>query len=551
MGKKSAAVLLVLGAAVLLFAEFNRSSVLLDIPTPYVLRHKVIQSTAVGSFALNTPDLTPYDLDVSLGAGIGNFLELSLTAYTLENYSLGVTALVLREKDWYPSVAVGIHDITWTPYIGSFGGGDTLPPGDHDPQDRAISKPGFDYWEQQEWFSAFAVASKQFADYFRVHLGLGRGRYTGYYGFAQYFNTDIFTQGVSEFAVGLFGALEFNYNDWFSVSAEFDGRNINMGTKIGFQNWEVYLALTRMENLSGITGYSPRLVAGLNLYTTPPSQISTGAALSGKVTNPDGSPAAGAKVEVFGDDYNQGAVCNDQGSYRIKGIPAGQATVIASGEGLRSKPVQITFAQGSNEKINFPLRDITDKGSIRGTVRDAEEGSGILANVSVLETSDVVRAGPRGGTYEILGLDPGKYTLKARARGFFDHELTCPVKAGSTTILDIDIRKNWIIFHFKPGEKMIEPRYIPVLEDAVRFLKARPNMVVEIQGHTDSVGDAKENRELSRQRAEAVRDYFITRGISPDRLIVKGYGELVPIGDNRTVLGRDMNRRVELRILSE
>lgn len=551
MGKKSAAVFLFLGTAVLLFAEFNRSSLLIDIPTPYVLRHKVIQGTGVGSFALNIPDSTPYDFDVALGAGIGNFLEISLTAYTLENYSLGFTALLVREKDWYPSLAVGIHDITWTPYIGSFGGGSNLPPGDRDPQDRAISTPGFEYWEAQEWFSAFAVASKQFGEYVRLHMGLGRGRYTGYYGFARYLNTDVFSNGVSQFAVGLFGALEFNYQNWLSLSTEFDGRNVNMGAKVGFENWEIYLALTRMENLAGNSEYSPRLVAGLNLYTSPSPLTRNDATVYGKVTNPDGSPAAGAKVEVFGDDYNQSTVCNDQGSYRLKAIPAGAATVVASSEEFRSRPMQVNLAAGANERINLPLRDISDKGIIRGTVRDVEEGSGILANVYVLETGDVVRAGPRGGSYEILGLEAGKYTLQSEARGFFNLEVTCPVKSGSTTLLDLDMRKNWIIFHFKPGEKMIEPRYIPVLEDVVRFLKARPDIVVEIQGHTDSVGDAKENRELSRQRAEAVREYLITRGISQDRLVVKGYGELVPIGDNRTVLGKDMNRRVELRILSE
>jgi len=85
----------------------------------------------------------------------------------------------------------------------------------------------------------------------------------------------------------------------------------------------------------------------------------------------------------------------------------------------------------------------------------------------------------------------------------------------------------------------------------VRFMQKRPDMVVEVQGHTDSVGDAKTNRELSRQRAEAVRDFLLKRGINEKRLVVKGYGELSPIGDNRTILGRDMNRRVELSVLSE
>lgn len=551
MGKKIVVVLTLVVMTGTLFAEFNRSSVLIDVPTAYVLRDKVFQGTAVGSFALSSSDTIQYDFDISLGLGLKNCIEFSLTAYELENYSLGITAMVLREKDWYPSVAIGIHDITWMPYIGSYGGSDSLPPGNHNAEDRYINKPGFSYWESPEWFSAFAVASKQFGDYFRMHIGVGRGRYVGYQDFLNYFNTDIFNPtSVSPMAFGLFGALEFNYQGWLSVAAEFDGRDLNLGTKIGFQNWEVYLAVTRLENLLVPSQFSPRLVTGLNLYTSPRPPNGS-ASVFGKVTYPDGRPAAGTTVEVFVGNETQSTVTDDQGDYRIGDLPAGMGTVVASIDGHRSRGQTVKLTTGVAERLNLPLHDIHDKGTIRGTVRDADDGSGIIATVYVVETGDAVRAGPRDGTYEIVGLDPGKYTLRSEARGYFDHQLTCPTQSAATTILDVDMRKNWIIFHFKPGEGMIEPRYIPVLEDVVRFLSSRPTMIVEIQGHTDSVGDARENRELSRRRAEAVRDYLVNRGISQERLVVKGYGELAAIGDNRTVLGRDMNRRVELRILSE
>ena len=558
MGKKI--VVGLLGLVLALFAEFNRSSVLIDVPTAYVLRHKVIQGTAVGSFALSTYDSipSPYDFDLCLGAGIGDFLEISLSAYGLENYSLGFTALLLRENKYSPSVAVGVHEITWVPYIGSFGGGNELSEnpgsGNWNPEDKIIDKPGFIYWEQQEWFSAFAVASKQFCNYFRIHAGVGRGRYTGYGRISKYFNTDIFNEkAVSGLALGLFGAVEFNYQDWLSVAAEYDGRDVNFGTKVGFNHWELYLAVTRLENLvDTTTSYSPRLVAGLNLYTSPYHKAPKGTEIAGKAVYPDGKPASSAKIEAFSDNYTQETTANERGLYKMRAVPAGMVTLVASQEGYRSKPqlLKVTSVSSTSAK-DLVLKDIHDKGTIHGIVKDAEEGSGIIANVYVIETDDVVRTGPRGGSYEVMGLEAGKYTLHAQARGYFDHEITAEAGAGSTTELNINMSKNWIIFHFKPGEKLIEPRYVPVLEDVVRFLKDRPKMVVEIQGHTDSVGDAKANRALSRKRAEAVRDYLVKRGISERRLVVKGYGELAPIGDNRTILGRDMNRRVELKVLSE
>jgi OOP family OmpA-OmpF porin len=72
------------------------------------------------------------------------------------------------------------------------------------------------------------------------------------------------------------------------------------------------------------------------------------------------------------------------------------------------------------------------------------------------------------------------------------------------------------------------------------------NVNIEVAGHTDSRGSDAYNMELSRQRAEAVRNYLISKGIAADRLTAKGYGESQPVADNDTDEGRFKNRRVEL-----
>ncbi len=76
-------------------------------------------------------------------------------------------------------------------------------------------------------------------------------------------------------------------------------------------------------------------------------------------------------------------------------------------------------------------------------------------------------------------------------------------------------------------------------------------MKIEIAGHTDSVGSEMYNLRLSEARANAVRDYLIQHGISPDRLIAKGYGESRPIAPNTTREGRAKNRRVEFTVISQ
>ena len=70
---------------------------------------------------------------------------------------------------------------------------------------------------------------------------------------------------------------------------------------------------------------------------------------------------------------------------------------------------------------------------------------------------------------------------------------------------------------------------------------------VEVEGHTDSVADPAYNMDLSQRRAESVRDYLVSRGVSSSRLSARGYGETQPVASNETAEGRAKNRRVELR----
>jgi OmpA-OmpF porin, OOP family len=85
-----------------------------------------------------------------------------------------------------------------------------------------------------------------------------------------------------------------------------------------------------------------------------------------------------------------------------------------------------------------------------------------------------------------------------------------------------------------------------VLDEAVVILKANPKLTGEVQGYTDSTASAEHNQKLSEARAKAVRDYFIQKGIAPERVRAKGLGETKPVATNDTPEGRAQNRRVEL-----
>ena len=80
-------------------------------------------------------------------------------------------------------------------------------------------------------------------------------------------------------------------------------------------------------------------------------------------------------------------------------------------------------------------------------------------------------------------------------------------------------------------------------------MKWKENEKIEIGGHTDNVGSDADNLKLSQQRAEAIRQYLIKKGIQPARVIAKGYGASEPVADNSTNEGRQNNRRTEVKIL--
>ena len=80
------------------------------------------------------------------------------------------------------------------------------------------------------------------------------------------------------------------------------------------------------------------------------------------------------------------------------------------------------------------------------------------------------------------------------------------------------------------------------------FLGLKPDIKINIIGHTDNEGDERDNLILSRDRAKAVRDYLISKNVSEDRLDSEGMGESQPIADNETEEGKQINRRVEFEI---
>jgi outer membrane protein OmpA-like peptidoglycan-associated protein len=103
--------------------------------------------------------------------------------------------------------------------------------------------------------------------------------------------------------------------------------------------------------------------------------------------------------------------------------------------------------------------------------------------------------------------------------------------------------------NFATGKDVILPDSFPVLDDVAQAMKDYPKIKVEIGGHTDNVGDDNQNQKLSKNRADSVFEYLLSKGVAANRMVTIGYGETRPIDTNRTDEGRLNNRRVEFIII--
>jgi OmpA-OmpF porin, OOP family len=122
-----------------------------------------------------------------------------------------------------------------------------------------------------------------------------------------------------------------------------------------------------------------------------------------------------------------------------------------------------------------------------------------------------------------------------------------------TPSVELNADGGWVCtgLNFDFNKSDIKPEYISCLNDTVNYLESNPTLTVEVQGHTDQIGSQKYNQKLSEQRADAVMNYLVSKGIAKERLSVKGYGFSVPVDTNSTEEGRAKNRRVQFNPISK
>ncbi len=195
--------------------------------------------------------------------------------------------------------------------------------------------------------------------------------------------------------------------------------------------------------------------------------------------------------------------------------------------------------------------DALTKNSVEASIdiTDNKTGKIIETFVSNSATGKFLISLPSGGNYGIA----------VRADGYLFHSENFDIPAGSAynmvnktiELKNIKVGSKIALRNvfFDSGKSTLRPESNNELDRLVQLLKDVPSLKVEISGHTDNVGSATMNQQLSQDRAQAVVNYLISKGIDKSRLKAAGYGMDKPIASNTTAEGRQENRRTEFEII--
>jgi outer membrane protein OmpA-like peptidoglycan-associated protein len=204
--------------------------------------------------------------------------------------------------------------------------------------------------------------------------------------------------------------------------------------------------------------------------------------------------------------------------------------------------------------LKFTLVD-KDKGPIAGIVISltAPDGGKYYTDESDAEGYAEVLV-PAGKTYELVYLSLGRREISAKVPVEDEPDQTIKLTLRykrtndpEATTRTIHTEPRFVLagVEFDTAKATIRTDSFARLDTVVEYLTHKPSSRIEISGHTDNVGNPKANKTLSRKRAEACRDYLVSKGVDAKRIEAVGYGDEKPIAANSTEEGRQKNRRIE------
>lgn len=260
----------------------------------------------------------------------------------------------------------------------------------------------------------------------------------------------------------------------------------------------------------------------------------------------------------------QSFATNTDGEISVKELPAGPNTFQIEAKDYQPLDVPLEVIAGETINDTIILRKITpDTGTCGGIVKN-ENGTPLTAVITSVDRASEIRP---FGTDPLTGefnqpLAPGTYRFKIQAENYLPQEVDCEVGSGESKVVNIVLEKpekaivienkvilpDAIFFEFDSAK--VKEESFSTLDQVVEVLSEEESFdLLKVEGHTDNVGSDSYNLELSKRRAESVRNYLIKKGLPANKIEASGFGESKAIATNLSEDGRAENRRVEFNLI--
>ncbi len=213
--------------------------------------------------------------------------------------------------------------------------------------------------------------------------------------------------------------------------------------------------------------------------------------------------------------------------------------------GLRPRSVSYVKAKVSNKVTREAIQANIELVNLNSSMRNPQMEKAD-------ENGEIMMALPMGRNYAFNVSEPGflfysESFLLADSNSVVDpYHLNIELEP-----IEVGAQMQLYNIYYQTDSFAILPESEPELQTLVNFLNNNGSLKVEIQGHTDSSGDAAKNKILSEKRAQSVVDYLVNKGVPTGRLNAQGYGDTVPIASNETPDGRRLNRRTTIKIIEK
>ncbi len=250
------------------------------------------------------------------------------------------------------------------------------------------------------------------------------------------------------------------------------------------------------------------------------------------------------------------------GELRLERLAPGSLFTRAILAGYVPKEDTLAVLGRSEQRLVIAMERVK-YGELRGGIFDAATRQPLAGRIAHRGVAFGEQAVGDSGRFRFRNLPAGEYRVGVTgpSEDYIPQACTLRVETGRTTERDFYLVKKRMTIvlegvNFETGKADILPQFVAVLDRAGQILKQTPDIKVELAGHTDpreiNTREFPSNWELSRARAEAVREYLVEKcGIAPGRLTANGYADTQPIAPNDSPEGMARNRRTEFRILEQ